>query len=115
MLLFRIFLASAMIVIIGYTSLTIAHHGMDLLPIFFGDIAKGAWPGQFNVDFSAFLLLSGLWVSWRHQFSFGGVMLGLVAVFGGMLFLTLYLLVASFKTDGEVKALLLGAARARQG
>jgi hypothetical protein len=40
--------------------------------------------------------------------------LGLVAVFGGMPFLSGYLLFHSFKTNGDIKALLLGETRARQ-
>ena len=114
MSLFRLFLATCLLVIVGYTSVTIANHGLGLLPIFFGDMAAMTWPGQFNLDFFGFLLLSGIWVSWRHHFSPAGLALGLVAVFGGMPFLSGYLLFHSFKTNGDVKALLLGETRARQ-
>ena len=113
MTLFRLFLATCLIVITGYTSVTVANHGLDLLPVFFGDMAAMAWPGQFNLDFFCFLLLSGLWVAWRHQFSAAGLGLGLIAVFGGMPFLSAYLLIASFKTKGDIKAMLLGEARAQ--
>jgi hypothetical protein len=115
MTLFRVFLAACFIAIVGYTSVTIANHGANLFPVFFGDMAKMAWPGQFNLDFTTFLMLAGLWVSWRHHFSATGVVLGLVAVVGGMLFLSAYLLVQSFKTGGDITALLLGEERARQG
>jgi hypothetical protein len=114
MSLFRLFLATCLIIITGYTSVTIANHGLNLLPVFFGDMAEMAWPGQFNLDFFGFLLLSGLWVSWRHHFSAAGLALGLVAVFGGMPFLSAYLLFHSFKTNGDMRALLLGEARARK-
>ena len=57
------------------------------MPIFFGDMAKFTWPGQFNLDFTTFLMLSGLWVAWRHHFSASGLILGAIAVVGGMLFL----------------------------
>ncbi|TFU06347.1 hypothetical protein EUV02_04970 [Polymorphobacter arshaanensis] len=110
----RLYLAACIIGIAAYTSVVIANHGMGLMPIFFGDIAAMTWPGQFNLDFLGFLLLSGLWVSWRHQFSPGGLALGLIAVFGGTPFLSAYLLFHSFKTKGDIKALLLGEARARQ-
>jgi hypothetical protein len=89
-----------------------SRHGWDLLPIFFGDIAALGWNGQFNLDFLGFLLLSGLWVAWRHHFSAAGLALGLVAVFGGMLFLSIYLLVALAQARGDAAALLLGARRA---
>ena len=113
MTLLRLFLATCFLVILGYTSVTIANHGLGLLPIFFGDMAAMTWPGQFNLDFFCFLLLSGLWVAWRHGFGAAGVALGLVAVFGGMLFLSAYLLLQSYRTGGDVRALLLGEARAR--
>jgi hypothetical protein len=51
-------------------------HGWNLLPVFPGDMVAMTWPGQLNADFSTFLLLSGLWLAWRHQFSVGGILLG---------------------------------------
>jgi hypothetical protein len=108
---FRMFFVAVFVVIAGYTLVVIADHGLNLLPVFFGDMTKVQWPGQFNLDFMCMLLLSGLWVSWRHQFSGPGVVLGLVAVFGGALFLSAYLLVESFRTKGDMRKLLLGAAR----
>ena len=113
MTLFRLFLATCLTAILVYTGLTITNHGANLFPVFFGDMAKMAWPGQFNLDFTTFLLLAGLWVAWRHHFNPNGIALGVVAIFGGMLFLSAYLLVHSFKTGGDIKALLLGEARAR--
>lgn len=113
MTLFRVFLAACLIAIAGYTAVAFARHGAGLVPIFFGDMAKLTWPGQFNLDFTTFLMLSGLWVAWRHHFSPSGLALGAVAVVGGILFLAPYLLIHSFKTQGDVKALLLGEARAK--
>ena len=93
------------------TGVVVANHGLDLLPVFFGDMTKLAWPGQFNLDFTCMLALSGLWVAWRHRFGAAGVVLGLAAFFGGALFLSAYLLVESFRADGDIGALLLGRAR----
>jgi hypothetical protein len=109
MTVFRTFLVVVFLVIVGYTLVVIANHGLNLLPVFFGDMTKMQWPGQFNLDFMCMLLLSGLWVSWRHQFSVAGVILGLVAVFGGALFLSAYLLVESLRAKGDSRTLLLGA------
>ena len=111
MIAFRSFLVAVFLIIAGYTLVVIANHGLNLLPVFFGDMAKMQWPGQFNLDFMCMLLLAGLWVSWRHQFSVAGVVLGLVAVFGGALFLSAYLLIESFRTKGDIRRLLLGDAR----
>ena len=110
---FRIFLAIIFIVIVVYTTIVVSNHGLGLLTVFFGDMAKMAWPGQFNLDFMTFLLLSGLWVSWRNEFSPGGLLLGVVAVFGGMLFLSTYLLVLSFQHGGDIEAMVLGNRRTR--
>ena len=71
------------------------------------------WPGQFNFDFMCFLILSGLWLAWRHHFSVGGIALGVVGVFGGIMLLASYLLIAGYKANGDVKILLLGKARAK--
>ena len=112
--LFRAYLLIWIIGITIYTSVTVAHHGLDLLPIFFGDMAKMAWPGQFNLDFFSFLCLGGLWLAWRHHFSLGGIALGLFIFAGGMPFLATYLIYHSFQCRGDIKALLLGTARAQE-
>lgn len=107
---FRILLLTIFVVIAGYTAIVIAHHGMGLLPIFFGDMATMSWPGQFNLDFLCMLLLSGTWVAWRHRFSPAGIMLGLLALFGGAFFLSAYLLVVTAR-ERDVRILLLGPGR----
>jgi len=112
MTLFRLFLLVFLIALVAYTSVTIANHGWNLLPVFFGDMAEMAWPGQFNFDFMGFLALSAIWVAWRHQFSASGLGLAVLAFFGGMLFLSIYLLVHTGRSGGDMKVLLLGPGRA---
>lgn len=107
----RILLAAIFLVVAGYTVIVAAKHGLDLLPVFFGDMAKLTWPGQFNLDFMCLLVLSGLWVAWRHRFGPAGIVLGVVAAFGGVLFLSIYLLVESYRAGGDARSLLLGAHR----
>lgn len=109
---FRLFLAACLVVIVAYTSVTIANHGWNLLPAFFGDMAEMGWQGQFNLDFMTFLALSALWVAWRHQFSGAGLGLAVLAFFGGMLFLSVYLLIQLQRTGGDLKVVLLGEGRA---
>ena len=70
-----------------------------------------AWPGQFNLDFLCFLVLSALWVAWRHQFSPAGLLLAVAAFFGGALFLSAYVLIVS-TAERDMRVLLLGEARA---
>ena len=108
---FRIGLALIFLLIAGYTGVVISNHGIGLLPIFLGDMAQLTWPGQFNLDFMCMLALSGLWVAYRHRFRAPGILLGVCAFFGGALFLSSYLLVASFRAKGDVASLLLGKNR----
>lgn len=111
MTMFRTFLAVLFFSLIAYTAVTISNHGLTLFPIFFGDMLAMTWPGQFNFDFFGFLLLSGLWVSWRNNFSFIGLALGVLAVFGGILFLSAYLFYLSFQTNGSINKIMLGDKR----
>ena len=112
MTLFRIFLVAILLGILGYTLPVIAHHGMDLLTVFFGDIAKMDWPGQFNLDFSSFLLMTMLWVAWRSGFSLSGLLLAILVPVGGGMFTSLYVLLLTFQHQGDIAAVLLGSKRA---
>lgn len=109
---FRVLLGVIFTSILIYTSIVGINHGWNLLPIFFGDMMAMTWPGQFNLDFTGFLTLSGLWLAWRHHFSPGGLLLGVLGLFGGMGVLAPYLLIARYKANGDMKVLLLGKTRA---
>ena len=110
---FRVFLVVLWAIIVVYTGLVMVNHGTGLLAVFFGDMAAMGWPGQFNLDFLFMLMLSGLWVAWRHRFSSAGLLLALLAVFLGSLFLTTYLFIVSSQAKGDMKEVLLGKGRAR--
>jgi hypothetical protein len=109
---FRLLLIAIIATVGVYTVNVVANHGWCLIPIFYGDIAKMGWPGQFNMDFHAFLILGSAWLIWRHHFSPLGLLFGLCIFAGGAPFLCSYLLVASFQAKGDVKELLLGKQRA---
>jgi hypothetical protein len=111
MTLFRLLLVAMWTVLVIYTGLVIAGHGMTLMPIFFGDIAKLGWPGQFNLDFMCFLTLSALWTAWRGGFSAGSLALAVVAFFGGAGFLLPFLLILTIRARGDMAAVLLGMRR----
>jgi hypothetical protein len=64
MLALRLLLSLIFVVVASYTGVVISRHGIDLLAVFFGDLAKMGWAGQFNLDFMM-LLFSALWVAWR--------------------------------------------------
>lgn len=112
MTLLRLYALIFLVVLAVYTGIVMANHGANLVPVFFSDMAAMAWPGQFNLDFMGFLILSALWVGWRHEYSLVGWVLTPLALFGGMMFLTVYLLIMSFRVDGDLKALLIGERRA---
>lgn len=108
---FRILLIVILSTIVVYTSVVISNHGIGLLPVFFGDIVKMGWPGQFNLDFLGFLTLSAVWTAWRNNFSSSGLCLGALALFFGAPFLTGYLLYLSFRYDQNMRLILLGEHR----
>lgn len=108
MSLFRTLLGLFLVILVAYTTAVILEYGVNLFPYFFGDMVEMTWAGQFNLDFIGFLFLSATWTAWRNEFSTQGLMLAAVAFFGGMVFLTIYLLYLSFETDGDVEKILLG-------
>jgi len=112
MLIFRMLLTVILCVMSAYTLLVINDHGSNLFPVFFGDMQKMGWAGQFNLDFMFMLLFSAIWVMWRHHYSLSGIALGVVAFFGGAPFLCIYLLIQSFQAEGDVRIMLLGRQRA---
>lgn len=105
---FRALLAIMTISIFVYTGFVGVEHGWNLVPIFFGDFSSMNWPGQFNFDFMLMLVISCLWVSWRNRFTPRGLFLGFLALIGGISFLAPYLLWLSYKTNGNLNALLTG-------
>jgi hypothetical protein len=112
MAILRLVLAAHLVALTVYTAVVIANHGWSLFPAFFGDMAAMGWAGQFNVDFTGFLMLSALWTAWRNAFSGAGLLLAVVAFFGGMMFLSVYLLILSFSAR-DIPELLLGSAARR--
>ncbi len=108
---FRTLLISTFLALLGYTAVVIGQQGLGLVAVFIGNLQQLNWSGQFNLDFSFMLMISALWVMWRHQFSGVGVMLGLAALVGGVLFLSTYLFIQSFRLNGKMVPLLIGPQR----
>ena len=109
MLLFRLFLFAIIFIVVAYTLPVVMDYGlMSLFPHFFGEMSQLNWQGQFNLDFFAFLLLSGFWIAWRNQFSSLGFLLGFGGVLLGAPYLAFYLLYLSYLTNGNVSQMLLG-------
>jgi hypothetical protein len=109
MTLLRIVLVVHLALLTAYTAIVVGNHGINLFPAFFGDMAAMGWAGQFNFDFIGFLVLSALWTAWRNSFSPLGLLLGVVAFFGGMAFLSIYVLILSLHAR-DIQDILLGNA-----
>ena len=95
-------------ILLGYTSIVTARHGMGLLPLFFGDIGKLEWPGQFNLDFLLMLIVSASWTAWRNRFRLKGLALAVLALGFGAGFLLPYLSYLIFRHRGDPTLVLLG-------
>lgn len=109
MIQFRVLVAALFVGIIGYTIMVVSNYGWNLIPAYISAIAEVSWQGQFTVDFSFYLLLSAVWITWRHRYSPLGFTLGGLALIGGMMFFAPYLLVASIRARGEITPFLLGS------
>jgi len=105
---FRFLLIVAFVAELVYTIIAGNNYGWNIFPIIIDSITSLTWTGQFNLDFSFYLVISGLWVAWRNKFSPLGIALGLVAFVGGILFLSVYLIILSFNPNNSVKELLIG-------
>ena len=112
MVYFRLLLLTLLVWVVLYTIPVVMTHGLNLFPHFFGAMKDMTWSGQFNTDFMGFLILSGLWMAWRNQFSLAGSMLGILGFFGGIPVLTVYLLYLSSACQGDMARIMLGDERA---
>jgi hypothetical protein len=108
---FRILLVTMLLILVAYTAVVVANYGLNLFPYFFGEMAAMTWSGQFNLDFMGFLLLSAVWTAWRNQFSAQGLGLSVLAFFGGILFLGIYLLYLIRQCKGDMVRVLAGDTR----
>jgi hypothetical protein len=109
---FRILLVVIFATVFIYTIPVTLNHGMNLHAIFFTDILAMGWPGQFNLDFFGMLMFSGFWMAWRQEFTAAGLFIGLLGLNLGAPMLAAYLLVVSFRSNGDPAEMLLGKNRA---
>ena len=108
MLPFRAYLVIAVVTISAYTIIVGMNHGWNLVPTAISDLAAMDWRGQFDLDFLFLLSLAGIWIAWRTGFSPAGCALGLFIFAGGMPFLAIYLLIAIYRSNGDIRRTLLG-------
>ncbi len=113
MSMFKALLVVMCLVLLIYTGLAVSNEGFNLFAMTLPSIAEFGWPGQFHVDFLTYLILSGLWVAWRHEFSAIGIVLGVLASQLGIVLLSIYLLYAINKANGDMAEVLLGEGRTK--
>lgn len=101
-------LALQTVAIFVYTALSVRNEGWDLFTIFVNNLTSLTWNGQFNLDFSSYLLLSGLWILWRNKFSPASLLIGGVATILGILFFAPYLLYLLYIENGDLRKVLVG-------
>ena len=92
----------------GYTFVAFQKEGIQLFSIFISQIQSLTWAGQFNLDFSSYLVLSGLWIMWRNKFTVSSLFLGTSAMILGMVFFAPYLLFLLNREKGDLKKVLIG-------
>ena len=91
-----------------YTLLAVSNEGVNLFATTLPAVLEFGWQGQFHLDFATYLLLSGLWVAWRHNFSGAGIAMAVGASLIGIIFLSVYLLLALKQANGDMRKVLLG-------
>lgn len=105
---FRNLLITLTLAVWAYTAITVTRFGINIAPIFFGDMAALTWRGQFALDFLTYLLLSAVWISWRDGFTRRSLVLAPAAMILGMSFLGPYLLYLFHRHQGDLPTVLLG-------
>ena len=111
MKLFQFLLILLSLIMSIYTFQVISQYGINIIPLFFGEIQALNWQGQFNFDFACFLLIAGLWIAWRKNFSAKGIFLGIITTILGILFFAPYILLETIRLKGNTVDLLLGEQR----
>jgi len=108
MLYLRAILLLVWVGVMYVTVVAVANYGVgNASDIFSADVAALNWRAQFDVDLLAHMLLVGIWIAWRHKFSVGGIVLGLLCIMGS-LFSLLYVVYLSFHHKGNIVAMLVG-------
>lgn len=105
----RYTLIAMAVLIVVFTVAAIVDGGINFITPFLTPILSLSWQGQFNIDFTCYLVLSGIWMAWRGGFTSSSIALGVLAPPLGILFFAPYLLYLIGKTNGDPRQLLLGA------
>lgn len=91
-----------------YTIAAASKEGINLFAVFIENLTSFGWSGQFNLDFTCYLMLSGIWIMWRDRFTASSIVLGSAAMILGILLFAPILIYLIQKEKGDLKAVLLG-------
>lgn len=79
-----------------------------MLSVFVNNIVALGWNGQFNLDFFCYLMLSGLWIMWRNNFTLKSIFIAITASIVGIMVFAPYFLFLLIKEKGDLKRTLTG-------
>lgn len=91
-----------------YSSFAVKNEGLTLFQIFINNVTSINWNGQFNLDFTCYLILSGIWTMWRNKFSFFSIIIAINAMIIGIMFFAPYLLYLLIVEKGDINKVLIG-------
>jgi hypothetical protein len=106
--LLKTLLVAQTIALLVYTFLAFHSEGAMLFQIFTTNITALNWNGQFNLDFSCYLTLSGLWIMWRDKFNVNSILIAIVAMILGIIVFAPYVFYVLTKEKGDLKKTLIG-------
>lgn len=106
--LLKLLLIIQTLALLVYTGIAVENEGWTLFAVFINNINAFNWNGQFNLDFSCYLTISGLWIMWRNKFSITSIIIGIVAMIIGIIAFAPYLLNLLIIEKGDLKKVLLG-------
>lgn len=100
--------------LIVYTIIAIQQDGMNFLARAQEFVLSMTWMGQFALDFSCYLLLSGLWIMWRNKFSGRAISIAIIAMILGIIVFAPYLLYLIITEKGDIQRVLVGNRSAQE-
>lgn len=96
------------LIVLAYTGYVIAREGLIFLEVAQTNLLSLTWNGQFTLDFSCYLVLSGIWIMWRSQYNSSAILIGIMAMILGIIVFAPYCLFLLLKEKSNIRKVLLG-------
>jgi hypothetical protein len=104
----KILLIAQTIALLIYTIYIVQKEGLTLFQVFTNDIISITWAGQFNLDFTCYLIISGLWIMWRNKFTLKAILFSIVAMIMGFIVFAPYLVYLLTIEKANIVKVLIG-------